>query len=94
MATFLRFTSRGEDLIPACLVEFDEVIEIPGHKGRYGVLLASYGLDCAAWAQPEDNVIVYVAEALTEDISSFRFDGRASPNPIETHATYRVEEVV
>jgi hypothetical protein len=90
-ATFLRFAARGEDVVPAGLVEFDEVIDLPGHKGRYGILLSSYGTDFVAWSQTEGNVVVYVTQALREDVSSFRFDGRVSPDPIETHATYRVE---
>jgi hypothetical protein len=91
-ATFLRFAPHDEDLIPAGLVEFDEVIDMPGHKGRYGILLATYGLDFVAWTQPEADVVVYVTEAMPENLSVFRFDGRASPDPIETHATYRIEE--
>jgi hypothetical protein len=47
-ATFLGFAPRGDDKIPAGLVEFDEVLDLPGHNGRYGVLLTSYGLDSAA----------------------------------------------
>ena len=90
-ATFLRFATRGDDTIPAGLVEFDEVIEIPGHNGRFGILLAGYGQDFFAWEQPEEDVVVYVTQVLPGDVSSFRFDGRASPDPIETHATYRVE---
>jgi hypothetical protein len=90
-ATFLRFASRGDDAIPAALVEFDEVIDVAPHKGRYGVLLASYSSNSVAWSQTEDNVVVYAAEALPEDASAFRFD-RRTPDPIETHATYRIEE--
>jgi hypothetical protein len=94
-ATFIGFAPRGEDLSPAGLVEFDEVIDLPGHKGRYGALLTSYGLDFVAWTQPEaDAVVVYVTERPPEDFSVFRYDGRASPDPIETHATYRIEEGV
>jgi hypothetical protein len=93
-ATFLGFASRGDDVIPAGLVEFDEIIDIPHHKGRYGILLSTYGSDFTAWSQPEADAVVYVTEALPEDISSFRFDGRPSPDPIETHATYRLQELV
>jgi hypothetical protein len=89
-ATFLSFASRGENTIPAGLVEFGEAVERPGHKGRYGVLLANYGTHSAAWIPAEDDVVVYVTEVPPEDVSPFRFDGRASPDPIETHATYRV----
>ncbi len=81
-ATFLRFASRGENTIPAGLVEFDEVIERPGYKGRIGVLLASFGSNFVAWLAAEDDVAVYVTEALPEDVSPFRFDGRTSPEPI------------
>jgi hypothetical protein len=47
-ATFLGFAARGEDTIPAGLIEFDETIEVPGHRGRFGVLLASYSMNSAA----------------------------------------------
>jgi hypothetical protein len=92
-ATFLGFASRGDDVIPAGLVEFDEAIDISRHKGRYGILLSTYGSDFTAWSQREADVVVYVTQALPEDISSFRFDGRSFPNPIETHATYRLQEL-
>ena len=90
-ATFLRFLSRGDNAIPAGLVEFDEVIELPPYKGHYGVLLANYSASDVAWSQAEDDVVVYVTEAVPEDVSFFRFDGRASPDPFETHATYRIQ---
>ncbi len=90
-ATFLRFASRGDDMIPAGLVEFDEQIESLGHNGRFGIMLTSYGPNSFAWEQPEDDVVVYVTIALPDDVSSFRFDGRATPDPIETHAIYRIE---
>jgi hypothetical protein len=93
-ATFLRFAPRDEDLIPAGLVEFDEAIDMPGHTGRYGVLLSTYGMDFVAWALPEAEVVVYLTEVLPKDLRVFRFDGRAFPDPIETHATYRIEEPV
>jgi hypothetical protein len=90
-ATFLDFAAYGENTIPAGLVEFDEVIEVPGHLGRYGVLLATYGLDFIAWEQSEGEVMVYVTETLPEDLSFLR-SPRASASAIETHATYRIEE--
>jgi hypothetical protein len=90
-ATFLGFASYGESTIPAGLVEFDEVIEVPGHKGRYGVLLATYGLHSFAWGQTEGVAEVYVTQALPEDLTTIR-NHRASASAIETHATYRVEE--
>jgi hypothetical protein len=90
--TFLRFASRGDNAIPAALVELDESIELPPYQGRYGVLLATYSANSVAWSLTEDDVVVYVTEELPEDVSFFRFDGRASPDPVETHATYRLEE--
>jgi hypothetical protein len=86
-AAFLGFASCGENTIPAGLVEFDEAIEIPGHTGRYGVLLARHGsLDSFTWGQAEDTVAVYVTESPPEDLSAIR-----SERALETHATYRVE---
>ena len=73
------------------MLEFDEHIESLGHNGRFGIPLASYGPDFFAWEQPEEGVVVYVTVAPPDDVSSFRLDGRASPDPIETHAIYRVE---
>ena len=91
-AAFLGFASCGENTIPAGLVEFDEAIEIPGHIGRYGVLLARHGsLDSFTWGQTEDTVAVYVTEAPPEDLSAIRCD-RAFAAALETHATYRVAE--
>jgi hypothetical protein len=89
--TFIGFASYGEHTIPAGLVEFDEVIEVPGHKGRYGVVLATYGLHSFAWGQSEGVAEVYVTEALPEDLTAIR-TYRASASAIETHAAYRVEE--
>ena len=87
-AIFLGFAFRGENMILAGLVEFDEVIDVPGHKGRYGILLAGYSSLSVAWGQTEDTVAVYLVEALPEDLAaaSFSYD-----SAIETHATYRVE---
>ena len=90
-ATFLGFASYDENTSPAGLVEFDEVIEVPGHKGRYGVLLTSYGPDHAAWERSEGLVTVHVTEAPPEDLS-FLQSFRASAFAIETHATYRIEQ--
>jgi hypothetical protein len=91
-ATFLGFVSCGENAIAAALVELDEVIEVPGHTGRYGILLPRHiGLDSFAWGLMEDTVAVYVAEAPPEEMSFIRWD-RASAAALETHATYRVEE--
>jgi hypothetical protein len=90
-ATFLRFASWGENTIPTALVEFDEIIEGPGYKGRYGVLFARFGPTSIAWDEREDVVEVYVKEALPDDVSLIRFY-RASDSVVETHATYRIEE--
>ena len=73
------------------LVEFEEVIEFPGHTGRYGVLRATYDLDSYAWGQTEGLVEVHVTEVLPQDlveIGSYRDCASA----IETHATYRIDE--
>jgi hypothetical protein len=91
MATFLGFASYGENTIPTALVEFDEIIEGPGYKGRYGVLFARFGPTSIAWGQAEDVVEVYVKEALPEDVTLIRFY-RASGSEAETHATYPIEE--
>jgi hypothetical protein len=90
-ATFLRFASWGENTIPIALVEFDEVIEGPGYKGRYGVLFARFGPTSIAWGESEDVVEVYVKEALPEDVTLIRFY-RASGSEAETHASYRIEQ--
>ena len=86
------FVSYGENTIPAGLVEFDEVVEVPGHRGRYGVLLASFGSDSVAWEQSNGLVVVYVTETLPEDLSFLRCS-HTSATAIETHATYRVSEI-
>jgi hypothetical protein len=91
-ATFLAFVSYGENTIPAGLVEFDEVVEVPGHRGRYGVLLASFGSDSVAWEQSNGLVVVYISETLPEDLSFLRCS-HTSATAIETHATYRVSEI-
>jgi hypothetical protein len=90
-ATFRHFAPRGEGTIAAGVVEFDEALHIGDYKGRYGVLLASYSASSVAWLTPEDTVVVYVSEPLPQDVSAYRFDGRASPDPVETHATYRLQ---
>jgi hypothetical protein len=90
-ATFLHFAPRGEGTIAAGVVEFDEALHVGEYKGRFGVLLTSYSVSSPAWLTPEDTVVVYVAESLPQDVSSYRFDGRASPDPVETHATYRLQ---
>jgi hypothetical protein len=89
-ATFLDFASYGENTIPVALVEFDEVIEVFGQKGRYGVLFGTFGFDSVVWGQTDDVVAVYVCEALPEDLTLIRFF-RASDSVIETHATCRIE---
>jgi hypothetical protein len=93
MATFLNFTSYDENAFPAALVEFDEVITLPGHNGRYGVLFATHGLlESIAWGQTEAVVEVHLTEKLPEDLASLQ-SYRNSASAIETHATYRVEEI-
>jgi hypothetical protein len=89
-ATFLAFASRGEDTIAAGLVEFDEAIDVPGHKGRYGILLASFGLRTVAWQQTEGDVVVHVTETFPEDLAFIR-SSKALDAALETNATYRVE---
>jgi hypothetical protein len=91
-ATFQRFVSYGENTVPVALVEFDEVVEGPGYKGRYGVLFAGYGPNSIAWSETEDVVSIYVSEALPE-ATLIRFF-RASGSAAETHASYRVEKAV
>jgi hypothetical protein len=88
-ATFVGFVSHGENTIPACFVEFDETIELPGHHGRYGVLFGSYSNLAPAWAETEDApVAVHVVESLPEDSNEVRLLRDAAAT--ETHATYRV----
>jgi hypothetical protein len=87
-ATFVRFERLGENLAPVALVEFDEVIDMAGHKGRYGILFARYGCDSPAWALPEGSVAMCVVETLPNDIEDF-CAGRAFT---ERHACYRVKE--
>jgi hypothetical protein len=89
-ATFLGFTSYGEDTIPVALVEFDELIEVFGQKGRYGILFGTYASDWVAWSQTDDVVAVCVKEALPEDVTLIR-SFRASDAVVETHATCRIE---
>ncbi len=72
-------------------MEFDETVELPGHKGRYGVLFGSYGPHAAAWAETEGTVTVYVVEALPEDLNVVRFSDATAAT--QTHASYRVESV-
>jgi len=91
-ATFLGFASYDENTSPAGLVEFDEVIEVPGHKGRYGILRTTFNSDSIAWGQSEGLVVVNVTEAMPEDLNFLR-SSRASASAIETHATYRVVEI-
>jgi hypothetical protein len=86
-ATFLRFERLGENLAPVALVEFDEEIDMPGHKGRYGILFARYGCDYAAWALPKGSIALCIIEALPNvgdfcDCHTFT----------ERHACYRVKE--
>jgi hypothetical protein len=90
-ATFLRLTSYGEHTIPVALVEFDEIVEGPDYKGRYGVLFASWGSGLVAWSEAEGVTSVYVCEALPEDETTIRF-WRGSASAAETHATYRIED--
>lgn len=89
-AEFLGFASCGEDTIPVGLVEFDEPVELPGHKGRYGILRTSYSSHGFAWGETEDTVEVHLTEALPEDFAAIRSDLTAD-SAAETHATYRVE---
>jgi hypothetical protein len=87
-ATFVRFERQGENLTPLALVEFDEPIDLPGHKGRYGVLVGRYGCDYAAWAHPEGSIAMCVVEALPNDLEGF-----CDAHPFtERHACYRVKE--
>ncbi len=66
-------------------MEFDETIELPGHKGRYGVLFGTYGPRAAAWAETKGTVTVHVVEALPEDLNVVRFSGDAAAT--QTHAS-------
>ncbi|MDX1944661.1 MAG: hypothetical protein SFU86_04575 [Pirellulaceae bacterium] len=85
-ARFVRFERQGEHLTPAALVEFDEAIDLPGHKGRFGVLFARYGCDNGAWALPEGSVALCVVEAPPSDLNGF-----CDSHPFtERHARYRV----
>jgi hypothetical protein len=87
-ATFVRFERLGQHLTPVALVELDEAIDMPGHKGRYGVLFARYGCDYAAWADSEGSVAMCVVEALPNDLEGF-----CDSHPFtERHAHYRVKE--
>jgi hypothetical protein len=97
-ATFLGFAARGDGMIPAALVAFDEPVDVPGHKGRYGILLGTYGLDSIAWGRTDDVVEVHVTDVppdgvtgdLTGDLRAIRF-ARDPVSALETHATCRVE---
>lgn len=88
-ATFIGFASYGEGTIPAALVEFDDIVDVPGHKGRFGILRTSYGPRSFAWEEPEDVVEVHVTETLPEDLASIRHRLTAD-FAAETHATYRL----
>ena len=90
-AIFLGFASFGENAIPAGLVEFDEAIDLPGHKGRFGVLRTSYDSHTFAWGEAEGVVAVHVREALPEDLASIR-SSLDLALAAETHASYRVEQ--
>ena len=87
-ATFLRFERLGENLTPVAFVEFDEAIDIPGHKGRYGVMFTRYGCDSPAWVLPEEDVAICVVEALPNDMKGF-----CDSHPFtERHVRCRVQE--
>jgi hypothetical protein len=87
-ATFVRFELLRENLVPVALVEFDEEIDMPGHKGRYGVLFARYGCDYPAWALLEGSVAICVVEALPNDLKGF-----CNSHPFtERNACYRVKQ--
>ncbi len=90
-ATFLGFASLGENTIPAGLVEFDQTIELPGHKGRFAVLRTSYDSHSFAWGEPDGVVSVHVREALPPDLASIR-SSLDLTLATETHASYRVDE--
>ncbi len=87
-ATFVRFERLGEDLAPVAFVEFDEAIDIPGHKGRYGVMFTRYGCESPAWVLPEEDVAICVVEALPNDMKGF-----CDSHPFtERHVRCRVKE--
>jgi hypothetical protein len=89
-ATFLGFARRGEDKVPVALIEFDDLIDVPGHKGRYGILIGSYGTHSFAWGQPEGTVLVHVVATLPDDPEAF-CASHSWETAIESHASYRVE---
>ncbi|MFN0017814.1 MAG: hypothetical protein ACKVP0_06110 [Pirellulaceae bacterium] len=89
-ATFVRFErlSKNYNLTPAALIAFYEAIDMPGHKGRYGVLFARYGCDYPAWTLREGSVALCVVEALPDNMEGF-----CDSHPFtERHACYRVKE--
>jgi hypothetical protein len=88
-ATFVRFErQQGENLAPVALVEFDDAIDTPGHKRRYGILFARYGCDYHAWELPEGPVVMSVVERLPNDP-----EDSCGPDPFtERYARYLVKE--
>ncbi len=91
-ATFVRFESRDEYHAPVAYIEFDEAIDIPGHKGRYGVLLAWYGVESPAWGLPEGEVALYVVEALPGDADAV-WASHTLDTALKRHAGYRIKEM-
>lgn len=89
-ATFVRFERWG-NRVPVALIEFDEAIDMPGHKGRYGVLITRYGVEYAAWERPEGEVALYVVEALPNDIEEF-WEPHTLETALKRYAGYRVKE--
>jgi len=89
-ATFLGFARRGKDRVSVALIEFDDLIDVLEHKGRYGILIGSYGTHSFAWGQPEDTVLVHVVAALPDDPEAF-CASHPRETAVESHASYRVE---